>query len=314
MRLPSTPCTGAPATSRLRSTCVVLLSCLAAQSAGCTGAGPAPVTEPHARASSSAAPAASSFSVPPPVVQASGPPSALSATPSAPAAPGPLRVPFALQEGGAPCTLVFEARSVKERETSFFLADISRIAVEDGGACSASTLFDVEAERRVAPGKFLDTLEGGLLPKLGHVQEFSGTPENPGASMLLDMNFDGFLDLRVIVATGAYNVGLRNWLFDPASRKFVPAEALDRLIWPLFDASTRTIKAGGRVMGASYESGEHQWINGKLETLWQTSTTVGEMPDGRPLPAGYESYEVRYKRAGGALRKVFQGPVRAKKP
>ena len=132
--------------------------------------------------------------------------------------------------------------------------------------------------------------------------------------MLVDMNFDGYLDLKVTYAMGAYNQSRKYWLYQPRTRRFVKSTDLENLLWPQFDPETKTIKDGGRVGGPVYTDGVYQWIRGKLETLESVTTYLGEDPQGNPLPAGYSSYKVRYKRVAGKLSKVFDGPVKPQTP
>ncbi len=84
----------------------------------------------------------------------------------------------------------------------------------------------------------------------GTVQILEGFDAQPSRSALdsgvafqvLDMNFDGYRDIRLLeVAPAGPNVRYLNWLYRPESATFVPSAALDALIAPRFDAETREV-------------------------------------------------------------------------
>jgi hypothetical protein len=64
---------------------------------------------------------------------------------------------------------------------------------------------------------------------------------------LLDMNFDGLADMRLIEARPAGpNTPYLNWLYEPASGQFVASPALNELSAPRFDAARREIVSDWR--------------------------------------------------------------------
>lgn len=64
---------------------------------------------------------------------------------------------------------------------------------------------------------------------------------------MVDMNFDGYGDIRLIeLQPAGPNVPYLNWLFDPASGRFVESRALNEITSPQFDAATREIRSEWR--------------------------------------------------------------------
>ena len=88
------------------------------------------------------------------------------------------------------------------------------------------------------------------------------------------MNFDGYGDIRLIEFLPAGpNVPYLNWLFDPATGRFVSSPELDEITSPTFDAATRRIRSEWRDGAASY------------------GTDIYEMIEGRPVPVRKERRE-----------------------
>jgi hypothetical protein len=64
---------------------------------------------------------------------------------------------------------------------------------------------------------------------------------------ILDMNFDGYQDIRLVeLQPAGPNVPYLNWLFDPASGRFQASPALNAIVAPTFDAATREIRSDWR--------------------------------------------------------------------
>lgn len=71
----------------------------------------------------------------------------------------------------------------------------------------------------------------------------------------IDMNFDGYADLRLVKATTAgANVYYSNWLWSPEQEIFVRDAALDALSSPSFDAETQEVSARNRSSAADYQT------------------------------------------------------------
>ncbi len=93
------------------------------------------------------------------------------------------------------------------------------------------------------------------------------TPVIPGVSVLelLDMNFDGYADIRLAEFRAAGpNTPFLNWLFDPASRRFLPSQALNALNAPAFDAASQQVVDRWRDGAARYGTDLYVWRDGEL--------------------------------------------------
>ncbi|MCF8469536.1 MAG: hypothetical protein K9G30_01990 [Parvibaculum sp.] len=86
--------------------------------------------------------------------------------------------------------------------------------------------------------------------------------ENNGFE-LIDMNFDGYLDLRLIGETSAGpNVAYANWLWSDGDRRFVRAPALDGIVSPEFDPETQEILSRWRSSAAEGGVDIYTWEEG----------------------------------------------------
>lgn len=82
---------------------------------------------------------------------------------------------------------------------------------------------------------------------------------------VLDMNFDGYLDLRIVQFRSAGpNTPYLNWLFDPASGRFVESRALNELVSPRFDANRREIRSEWRDGPTRYGMDVYAYESGRL--------------------------------------------------
>lgn len=96
---------------------------------------------------------------------------------------------------------------------------------------------------------------------------------------LLDMNFDGFADIRLVESRPAGpNVPYLNWLYDPASGRFVESRGLNAITSPQFDAKARELRS--------------DWRDGAS----RFGTDVYTFRDGQPVPLRRETKT--YQRAG----------------
>jgi hypothetical protein len=81
---------------------------------------------------------------------------------------------------------------------------------------------------------------------------------------VLDMNFDGYGDLRIIQFRSAGpNTPYLNWLFDPATARFVSSAELDAITSPTFDPETGSIRSEWRDGAASYGTDLYAVLGGK---------------------------------------------------
>lgn len=220
-----------------------------------------------------------------------------------------VRASFPLRSDLPPCKFVFRAGVGADSEIGRYLMAISRIEVEASESCAAHLVFDGAGEAEADPDSHQGSLEGGFLPNPGKLE--AANAETDGASpVFVDANFDGYLDLTAVEMSGAYNRSFRFWLFDPAQKRFVRSKELEELLMARFDQKRKRVQAGGRAGGPVYIGSEHEWVNGKLQTVWEETTTLGETPQGKPLPKGFTSWRVRHERRGGSMKKVMDGPAR----
>lgn len=88
--------------------------------------------------------------------------------------------------------------------------------------------------------------------------------ENSPGIEVLDMNFDDYGDLRIVEFPPAGpNVPYLNWLFDPASARFVRAAELDAIGSPVFDRATRRIRSAWRDGATRYGTDVYSVVEGK---------------------------------------------------
>ena len=257
---------------------------------------------------------------PPEAVVVRLPPAATASTAAAPSTTAPLTAPAAsaakrvtvdLGPGARACTFTFEAALFEDQPNRFVVAGVERFATEASTSCAAGVLYDAaQAKPATAGEEEPEALEGGVFQKPGRPQ----APEPDEVSswnLLRDLNFDGYADLCVVAMAGAYNYSQRCWVFEPERRAFRREEALDELIFLEVDEAKRQLSSGYRVGGPTYTTGTFGWQGRSLVKLTTVTTILGEGPDGKPLPKGYERWEERYERRGGKLVKVFGGPMRA---
>lgn len=94
----------------------------------------------------------------------------------------------------------------------------------------------------------------------------TATPVTAGVAPLetVDMNFDGYQDIRLIEFQPAGpNTPYLNWLFDPATGRFVESRALNEIPAPEFDAAKRQIRASWRDGATRYGRDVYVYDQGK---------------------------------------------------
>jgi len=101
------------------------------------------------------------------------------------------------------------------------------------------------------------------------LQEMSGlelrmaTPVENAGFELIDMDFDGHLDMRIVAAgTAGPNVLYRNWLWSVDEERFVDSAALDEIVSPEFDPETREIVSRWRSSAAEGGVDVYAWNDG----------------------------------------------------
>ena len=99
------------------------------------------------------------------------------------------------------------------------------------------------------------------------IQTLTLSVPEPTGIEALDMNFDGYLDIRLLVFRGATgNVGFIHWLFDKEKGIFVSSEELDKLANASPIPETKTLATHWNLGGAGgcYERELYKWENGRL--------------------------------------------------
>jgi len=254
-------------------------------------------------------------SAPVPTAHVSAPPPALAAGATVPAAPSsrsPLEAPPALQSDptrhlhidlapGSSCELLWQSGSYEATDTHWVIRDITGIQTQSGDACRAAPVW-VSTDGD-------DVLVGGLIAKPGHERAVEKLSEGPPGGVVADFNFDGFRDLCVTAGVGARGYGQNCWLFDPETRTFVRYEKLDEVTDMTLDPKKKVITHSRRLGGMDYRAETLGWHDGELVVLERTDTTLGERPNGKPLPEGYR-WEIVYRRRAGSLVKDHAGAVR----
>lgn len=80
---------------------------------------------------------------------------------------------------------------------------------------------------------------------------------------LIDVNFDGYHDLRLIAeGTAGPNVLYRNWLWQPEEERFAANEALDEIVSPDLDPDTQEIVSRWRSSAAEGGVDIYNWEEG----------------------------------------------------
>ncbi len=112
------------------------------------------------------------------------------------------------------------------------------------------------------------------------------------ALQVLDMNFDGYDDFRIMeVAPAGPNVRYLHWIYEPDSELFAGSPALDALTSTSFDAKTRQITSTERKSPIQYSSETYEYSGDRLVLVRKTvkyysepgryRLTVSEPVDGR---------------------------------
>jgi hypothetical protein len=119
------------------------------------------------------------------------------------------------------------------------LPEYSFTLVSDRSSDNSQTLqvkrIEIRRGGETEPFQIIEGLDAATPLQLG-----------PPLSMV-DMNFDGYGDIRLIeLQPAGPNVPYLNWLFDPASGRFVESRALNEITSPQFDAATREIRSEWR--------------------------------------------------------------------
>jgi hypothetical protein len=125
---------------------------------------------------------------------------------------------------------------------------------------------------------FVKSIEIRLDANADPVQRITGldtqTPwpaQAPGFEAL-DMNFDGYADIRLIESRPAGpNLPWLHWLYDPASGRFLPSQSLNDLGGPRPDAATRELTTDWRDSATHYGTDHYAFRGDQLLPLRRES-------------------------------------------
>ncbi len=117
-----------------------------------------------------------------------------------------------------------------------------------------------------------------------------------------DMNFDGYMDLKIAASVGRANRYNDCWLWDKASGKFVLHEELSQLASLVFNPESKTVRSYAHISASDSEEATYTWENGKLSPIHRIERIAGK--DGKKL------IEKEYRSdAQGELRLVREQEV-----
>lgn len=114
------------------------------------------------------------------------------------------------------------------------------------------TGISIRREGRAEPFQVIAGLEARTAPEIGN-----------GGFEIIDMDFDGYLDMRLIAGgTAGPNMLYRNWLWAADSDRFVENAMLDEIVTPEFDPETREIVSRWRSSAAEGGVDVYTWDEG----------------------------------------------------
>lgn len=114
------------------------------------------------------------------------------------------------------------------------------------------TGISIRREGRAEPFQVIAGLEARTAPEIAD-----------GGFEIIDMDFDGYLDMRLIAGgTAGPNMLYRNWLWVADSGRFVESAMLDEIVTPEFDPETREIVSRWRSSAAEGGVDVYTWDDG----------------------------------------------------
>lgn len=122
--------------------------------------------------------------------------------------------------------------------------------------------------------------------------------ENNGFEVI-DLNFDGYLDFRLLAHTTAGpNTLYLNWLWSPHDQRFVANEALNEIVSPEFDPDTQEITSRWRSSAAEGGIDIHMWEEGMPVVIHRETDRYSDAGCTRTF----------YDRIAGNLEQTGEGP------
>jgi len=159
---------------------------------------------------------------------------------------------------------------------------------EEGGSRVLDRI-DIRAKGEAAPFQTLSPVESNVPVSI---------PRN--GFEVIDLNFDGFLDLRVIrFLPAGPNTPYQNWLWSPEAQKFVASPALDEITSPQFDADAQEITSDWRSSASEHGSDIYAYEGDAPVLIHRETDKIG--------PGGVCT-RTFYDRIEDELRKTGDGP------
>ncbi|HEY4343974.1 MAG TPA: hypothetical protein VGN05_06505 [Parvibaculum sp.] len=160
-------------------------------------------------------------------------------------------------------------------------------------ATGTRVLDRIEIRRKGEPQPFqvLDKVESNLPPDIA----------NSGFE-LLDLNFDGYLDLRVMrLVPAGPNTPYQNWLWSKDEGKFVENPGLDEITSPQFDAESQEIVSHWRSSAAEHGADVYSYDGATPVLIHRETDKMAE---------GGACLRTFYDRIEDELRKTGSGPCK----
>ncbi len=161
-----------------------------------------------------------------------------------------------------------------------------------GGEAAGTRILDridIRAKGEVSPFQSLSPVESNVPVTIA----------NNGFEVI-DLNFDGFLDMRVIrFLPAGPNTPYQNWLWSPEEAKFIVNPALDEITSPQFDADAQEITSDWRSSASEHGSDIYTYDGDTPMLIHRETDTMG---------AGGTCARTFYDRIEDELRKTGDGP------
>lgn len=91
-----------------------------------------------------------------------------------------------------------------------------------------------------------------------------------------DMNFDGYVDFRLLSSAGTVNSYFYCWLWDMNAKTFSYYAPLAAITSPVFNKDTQTVESTNRISATTYDCSTYKWVNGALTLQTHKTKTVEE--------------------------------------
>ena len=154
------------------------------------------------------------------------------------------------------CTL---SMGKNEPLTTFSFLPSGNLEIESGGKISLTLVNEAE-NRGISLINFYS----------------SGTFMTPGSFALIDINYDGYLDMKVQTPSGAYNFYYDYYAYNPKTHSFDETPLLSSIVNPGEDLVHKTITSynKGRGLGDMFNSETYQFKNGEYITIREENQNI----------------------------------------